>query len=546
MDPAGRKWMSEARWKVVTLVGALVLPLVGLALLLAVPSLDVRWEHHPSHFWLVLSVAFIDTVLGLAMSEAATRRDDVRLFLVSLALLTSAGFLALHALATPEVLVREPNNGFVIATPIGLFLAAVFAAASAVQPEDGPRQLSRSARRWIRWALIGVLVAWASASLSGVSLLRGPAPSEAPTPLRVIAPVAIGLYGFAAIRYITVYLRRRNPLPLAMATAFVLLAEAALAIIVARSWHATWWEWHVLMAIAFVVILLTARAEYERQGSITGAFGGLYMERTLERIDQRQANSLGAMVEAIRMEAPLAPVIDRLHEEGVSAEEVASLERSARELVRVDTLFRQYAGPRLADRVHEEPSFADLGGRETDVTVLFADLAGFTTFSEGKAASEVIEMLNRYWEGTVPVVVEREGGVIERFAGDAIMAVFNALDDQPDHALHAARAALAMKKYTARTAAEHPEWPRFRIGLHSGLAVIGNVGSTGQRSFAAIGDTTNVAARVQAIAQPGQALLSDAAYQRMRDRVRVEPLGPASLKGRTETIDVYELFEVVP
>jgi adenylate cyclase len=536
---------SEARWKVVTLVGPLALPLVGLALLLAVPSLDVHWEHHPSHFWLVLSVAFVDTVLGLAMSEAATRRDDVRLFLVSLALLTSAGFLALHALATPEVLVSEPNNGFVIATPIGLFLAAGFAAASAVQPEDGPRQLSRSARRWIRWALIAVLVAWASASLTGVSLLRGPAPSEAPTPLRVIAPVAIGLYGFAAIRYVTVYLRRRNPLPLAMATAFVLLAEAVLTIIVARSWHTTWWEWHVLMAIAFVVILLTARAEYERQGSVTGAFGGLYMERTLERIDQRQADSLGTMVDAIRAEAPLAPVIDRLHAEGASAEEVASLERSARELVRVDTLFHQYAGPRLADRLREEPSFADLGGRETDVTVLFADLAEFTTFSEGKPASEVIDMLNRYWEGTVPVVVEREGGLIERFAGDAIMAVFNALDDQPDHALNAARAALAMQEDTARTAAEHPEWPRFRIGLNSGLAVIGNVGATGQRSFAAIGDTTNVAARVQTIARPGQVLLADATYQRMRDRVRVEPLGPASLKGRTDPTDVYELLEVV-
>ncbi len=213
--------------------------------------------------------------------------------------------------------------------------------------------------------------------------------------------------------------------------------------------------------------------------------------------------------------------------------------------MRVDTLFRQYAGPRLAERVHEEPSFADLGGRETDVTVLFADLAEFTTFSEGKAASDVIEMLNRYWEGTVPVVVEQEGGLIERFAGDAIMAVFNALDDQPEHAHHAARAALAMQEYTARTAAEHPEWPRFRIGLNTGLAVIGNVGSTGQRSFAAIGDTTNVAARVQAIARPGQVLIADATFQRLRERVRVEPLGPASLKGRTETIDVYELLEVI-
>jgi class 3 adenylate cyclase len=329
-----------------------------------------------------------------------------------------------------------------------------------------------------------------------------------------------------------------------VATAFVLLAEAVLTIIVARSWHATWWEWHVLMGVAFLVILLTARAEYARQGSITGAFGGLYMERTLERLDQRQADSLTAMVEAIRAEEPLAPLMARLQTGGTSAEEVASLERSARELVRVDTLFRQYAGPRLADRLQKEPAFAELGGKEIDVTVLFADLADFTTFSEGRTASEVIEMLNGYWEGTVPVVVDREGGLIERFAGDAIMAVFNALDDQPDHALHAARAALAMQEQTQRTAAEHPEWPRFRIGLNSGSAVIGNVGATGQRSFAAIGDTTNVAARVQAVAKPGQVLLAATTYELMRGRARVEPLGATSFKGRAEAIDVYELHDV--
>jgi adenylate cyclase len=527
------------------LVAALSIPLAGLALLLAIPDLDVQWEHHPSHFWLVLSVAFVDTVLGIAMSEAATRRDDVRLFLVSLALLSSAGFLALHALATPEVLVHEPNNGFVIATPIGLFLAAGFAAASAMQPEQGPGTLSRAARRWIRWALIAVLVAWAVASLSGASFLRGPAPSEAPTPLRVVAPVAIGLYLFAAARYAAVYMRRRRPLPLAMVTAFVLLAEAVLAIIVARSWHATWWEWHVLMAVAFVVILLTARAEYEHEGSITAAFGGLYAERTLERIDQRQADSLSAMVESIRSDQPLSPVMERLHAEGMSAEEVASLERSARELVRVDSLFSPYVGPQLAARLHEEPGFGQLGGKETDVTVLFADLAGFTAFSEGRPASEVIEMLNRYWESVVPAVVDREGGLIERFAGDAVMAVFNALDDQPDHALRGARAALAMQERAQRIAAEHPDWPRFRIGLNTGIAVIGTIGATGQRSFAAIGDTTNVAARVQALAEPGHVLLAGSTYDRIRERVRVEPRGSASLTGRAAAVDVYELRQAI-
>ena len=101
----------------------LALPLLGLVLLLAVPSVDVMWEHHPSHFLLVLAVALINVALALVASDAAHRRADARLFLVSLALITSSGFLALHALATPGVLLDHPNSGFVIATPIGLLLA---------------------------------------------------------------------------------------------------------------------------------------------------------------------------------------------------------------------------------------------------------------------------------------------------------------------------------------------------------------------------------------------------------------------------------------
>ena len=118
----------------VWLLGVLLaLPLAGLVLLLAVPSIDVEWEHHPSHFLLVLVVALINVALALVASEAARRRADARLFLVSLALIASSGFLALHALATPEVLLDHPNSGFVIATPIGLLLASAFAAASAVE-----------------------------------------------------------------------------------------------------------------------------------------------------------------------------------------------------------------------------------------------------------------------------------------------------------------------------------------------------------------------------------------------------------------------------
>jgi hypothetical protein len=90
----------------------------------------VHWEHHPAHFWLVLGVSLVSVVLGALTSEAATRRSDARTFLVSLAFLASAGFLGLHALATPGVLLENRNTGFVIATPVGLALAAVFAVLS--------------------------------------------------------------------------------------------------------------------------------------------------------------------------------------------------------------------------------------------------------------------------------------------------------------------------------------------------------------------------------------------------------------------------------
>ena len=532
--------MRVSRTRMWILVGLLMLPLAGLVLLLAVPELDVRWEHHPSHFWLVLSVALVNMVLGLLTSEAASQRGDSRLFLVSLALLASAGFLGLHALATPGVLLEGPNAGFQIATPIGLVLAAVFAAASAWQQEgqDGP---SMRTLRWVRAGLFVLIVGWAIASFGELEVLHHAPGEEAPPILRLLAPVSVGLYTFAAARYLTLYRERRRTLPLAVAVAFVLLAEAMIAVAFGRSWHATWWEWHVLMAVAFGSILFAAKAEYRRERSVAGTFGGLYLERTLERVDRRDSEVLGELAVAMRDGEPVAPVRERLRVQGYGADEIAMLERSARELSRVDALFRRYVGPRLADRLEEEPAFAQLGGEEKDVTVLFADLEGFTSFSEGRPAGEVIEMVNAYWEAAVPIVVEQEGGLIERFAGDAIMAVFNALDDQPDHPIRAARAGIAMRDLTERIAAEHPAWPRFRIGVNTGLVVIGNVGAADQRSFAAIGDTTNVAARLQSSALAGQVLASASTVARLGDDVEVRPSGTRSLKGKGEGVEVFEL-----
>ena len=191
---------------------ALAVPLAGLALLLGIPSLDAHWEHHPSHFWLVIGVALVNVTLGLIVSEVSHRSGDERLFLVSMVLLTSAGFLALHALATPGVVLSGPNGGFVLATPIGLLLASGFAALSAIEMDD---RTESTLRRWqsrMRIGLVVVLLVWAAASLAGVPPLDRVIESERAPWVLALLPLGVGAYAFAAWRYLAIYRERRRPL----------------------------------------------------------------------------------------------------------------------------------------------------------------------------------------------------------------------------------------------------------------------------------------------------------------------------------------------
>ena len=324
------------------------------------------------------------------------------------------------------------------------------------------------------------------------------------------------------------------------------LAEALIAIAFGRAWQASWWEWHLLMAVAFATIVFAARQEYRRAPSLSGIFGGIYLQRTLERLDSRQSSALAELVQADAA-GTLGTTAGALRERGFTTHEVAVMTDAARELARMDGVLRQYVGPQLADRLGADPELADLGGTEQEVSVLFADLSGFTAFAEGRSATEVIDMLNAYWGAVVPFVVDREGGFIERFAGDAVLVVFNALGDQPDHASRAVRAAIAVRDRSA-DARRSDDWPQFRVGVNTGVAVIGNVGAGAQRSFAVIGDTTNVAARLQGLSTPGHITIGgrtlDEASAEPDVIVDVRPLGPTDLKGKTEPTEAFELLSV--
>ena len=538
-EALGRSRPGDVPWVVPI---AVTLPLAGLALLVARPEIDMEWEHHPSHFWLVLSTAAVSVVLAYVTNVAAGRFRDARLVLISFAFLSAAGFLGLHALATPGVLLEQPNAGFSIATPVGLVLASIFAAAStsAIAGPGAPTVLRT--RELTLAALVGLMVVWGFLSLAGLPPLDGPPPiTEGVGLLTILGVIAVVLYAFAAFRTYRLYRQRGGTILLTISVALVLLAEAMIAVVASRNWQLSWWEWHLLMLAAFLLIALGAREEYRRSGSLTGAFGGLYLEQTLARIDRWHAGAIAAVATAQAEGRPVEGVLDQLRGEGATSDEVALLAGTAEELRRLDASFQPYLPSVVAERIRQSGTPGEaLPGEERIVSVLFADLAGFTTFSETRPATEVLEMLNTFWAAVVPAIDAR-GGVIEHFAGDGIMAIFNTQGDQPDHARRAADAARAIVIAARPVAASHPGWPTFRVGVNTGKAVLGDVGAAERRSFAVIGDTTNTAARLMTAAEPGEIVVGRATWDGLGDAARGDALGPIRVKGKRDPVEVWRL-----
>ena len=520
----------------------LILPLAGLAILLARPELDLELEHQPSHFWLVLIAAGVNVVLAYVTNIAAGRYHDARLILISLAFLASAGFLGLHALATPGVLLHHPNVGFAIATPVGLIIASVFAALSA-SPLAGPRAPAiLRIRRILLGGLLALMTIWAVASIAQVPPLDGPPPArDSAGLLDILSVVAIALYGFAAWGLWRLYRRRGGSLLFSMAVALVLLAEALVAVLVSRNWHLSWWEWHLLLLAAYAMIALAARREYQQRGSLSAAFGGLYLEATLAQVDRWYASAVASVAAAEAGGRSTDAVLQSLRDEGASDDEIALLARTAHEVRRLDAAFRPYMPSVLTDRIRDRPADArPPAGEERIVTIMFADLAGFTPFGETHPPRVVVEMLNTYWAAVVPII-EASGGTIEHFAGDGVMTLFNVDGDQPDHARRAAEAAKGIVAAARRLASSHPGWPIFRLGINTGTAVVGILGADARRSFAAIGDPVNTAARLMTTGAPGEVILGRQTWEMLDDPTAGQPLGAVRVKGKRDAVEAWRL-----
>jgi PAS domain S-box-containing protein len=204
-------------------------------------------------------------------------------------------------------------------------------------------------------------------------------------------------------------------------------------------------------------------------------------------------------------------------------------------------LFERMVSPAVINQL--DPNSLALGGKRSDITVLFADIRGFTSYSENQSPEQLVSVLNRYLAAGAEVVLDEEG-TIDKFLGDAVMAWFNAPIPQPDHTLRAVRAALKLRD---RITELHNILPPeahlgFGVGIHYGDAVLGLIGTEKRLDYTAIGDSVNTTKRLQENSGRNQIVISGAAYERVRDFVEVQPMEPMTVKGKRDPIPVYEIL----
>ena len=158
-----------------------------------------------------------------------------------------------------------------------------------------------------------------------------------------------------------------------------------------------------------------------------------------------------------------------------------------------------------------------------------------------QSPAEAAAVLQAYWGTAAPLLTRRFGGDVEKFIGDGVVAVFNRSSDQPDHARRAACAALALQKEFAGLAAEHPDWPRMRVGVNSGGVVVREIGGEGLVAYPLVGDTINTGARLEGLAPVGGVLIGAETYERLPDGAVVERRSGLRLKGKEDMVDAYVL-----
>lgn len=220
-------------------------------------------------------------------------------------------------------------------------------------------------------------------------------------------------------------------------------------------------------------------------------------------------------------------------------------EAKEREKQQIRGLFERYVAPSVVEKLVAQPDAVTLGGTRRKVTVLFADIRGFSSFSTHVTPEVLVDVLNHHIAvATEAILTER--GTLDKILGDAVMAYFNAPLPQPDHALRAVRAAWRMCQAVKASHVQLPSAHRlhFGIGVSTGEVLVGNIGTPQLMSFTVIGDAVNTCRQLQEHARGGQILICQQVYGLVRHHIEARPVGTVQLKGRPQPEPAFEVLAV--
>lgn len=216
-----------------------------------------------------------------------------------------------------------------------------------------------------------------------------------------------------------------------------------------------------------------------------------------------------------------------------------------REKQQIRGMFERYVAPSVVEQILEQPDQVGLGGKRQMVSVLFADIRGFSTFSNKMSPEILIQLLNQYMHIAADAVLA-QGGTLDKFMGDAVMAFYNAPVAQSDHPVRAIRSAWKLSRAVREMhrGLPAPYHLKFGVGVGIGEAVVGNVGTAKMMNYTILGDAVNKVKRLQESARGGQILISQETYHQVQDYVDAQSVGNIQLKGQSSPEPVYEVLDV--
>ena len=234
------------------------------------------------------------------------------------------------------------------------------------------------------------------------------------------------------------------------------------------------------------------------------------------------------------------------HALNAAAVDLAESERKLADEAAIRRDLSRYVDGELVDKIVAREQDMHLGGRRRMVTILFADVVAFTPLTEKLGPEQVVGLLNELFTIATEIVF-RNGGLVDKFVGDSIMATWGALDDEADHAIRALSAAEELRSWLELG---NESWRErygveleLAVGVNTGEVIVGNVGSETRMEYTSIGDVVNVAARLEAIARPNQILLTGGTRAMAAGEFSFGHVGPRELSGRSEPVDLWELRE---